>query len=43
MLITNLLLAAILALTILQYLETNPLIIRRIKRMLKLGIYRERN
>lgn len=38
----EILLAGILLFTILQYLETNPLIIRRIKRALKLGVYRAR-
>jgi hypothetical protein len=42
MLITNLLLAAILVFTILQWIDTNPLVVRRIKRALKLGVYRER-
>jgi hypothetical protein len=43
MLITNLLLAAILVFTILQWIGTNPLVVRRIKRALKLGAYREKN
>jgi len=40
MTITNILLAAILAVLVVQWVGTDPLIVRRVKRALKLGVYR---